>query len=199
MSKIPFVKLTTYDDKAYYLTQKQAVKVGELMENPDESGRVLTIADDKVRVSSIKSLEQTHLQLNDIPKYLAKRIQKDYPKSLADGGSNEEGGKQYEWRRYWEDDPKCAPYQGQRITRKQIENNCPKEMEEYEPADALIDKQHLPYVCKKHEVTKAYVTDPNTGKQTVATNYGKVVEALHVRFELWAGTWHQSVRPEKFN
>ena len=193
MSKIPFVKLTTYDDKSYYLTQKQADALSESLQDPEMSNNLVNIANDKIRLSSVKSLEQVFLQLADIPKYLVERIQKDYPKTLLDGEKKKENV-QTEWRRYWADDPRCEPYRGQPIMRKHLDETELEPRASYEPADSSIDKLHLPYVCRKVEVSKTYVTDPKTGKQIEAKAYGRILEEIRIDFDYTMNNWYRVVK-----
>ena len=195
MSKIPFVKLTTYDDKSYYLTLKQAEKLEESLQDPELGNNFVRVANDKIRFSSIKSLEQVHLQLNDIPKYLVERIQKDYPKTLTEKNeAKKDENAEYAWRCYWADDPKCDPYRGLPITRKQINPNEPEASANYEPSSVLIDKQHLPYVCRKHEISQKRVVDPTNGKEVIATEWGRIVEELHIHFDYKFGTHYKTVK-----
>lgn len=148
--------------KVYWLTEHQADVITEMTQSGQYAGKLIPIGGDRLKLSSVKSIEIEEEDFNISPAYFKEAVKKEMNGALPE--------------------PQKETYV-EKYTRTFYEDGT-----EVKLPFMTLCKQAVPFIEKDFIVkSKKTVKNPKTGRDEIAYEFGDVVEERKIGFNRYDG------------
>jgi hypothetical protein len=142
--------------KIYWLTEKQADVITQMTQSGQYASKLIPLGGDRVKLSSIKSIEFEDEDFEISPAYFKEAVKKEMNGALPEPKKRIEK----QTKTYYED--------GTEVKKPYIQ----------------LCKEGVPFIERDFSVIdKRYVTNPLTGREEIAYQLGAVIEERYIGFE----------------